>query len=245
MRESNKGRIALLILTLMLVSLLSLTVTPETVSSQTDEPEVSVTEFDRMFYEIKYYQKFFINMITWKMGRAEWKVYCEVYKFRNDPNYLAIFLEHWKATWKGDPAKEIKCVIKPYWSGTYKNHYMVVDSNYEPEGFWKDGGTTTFTITFRKGIVQFSLGVQSGSQYKIVVDFGYGWMQWTHTRTFWGQFWGKNIFTSLGYLKWSAIIGTDGYSSTLNLYVEIKLGNPYNGQTSTWTWENIYTYNPA
>ena len=64
MRESNKGRIALLILTLILVSLLSLTVTPETVSSQTDEPEVSVTEFDRVFYEIKYYQKFFINMIT-------------------------------------------------------------------------------------------------------------------------------------------------------------------------------------
>jgi len=249
MKEPTRCRLALLTIMLLLVSITIFSTTvPEKASADSGGSSIiDIKNFDSVFYKYLYhserYHRFVVNKMIY--STAEWKVYCEVYNFIENPRYLAIYVEHWKATWSGDfTGKETHIVIKFYWSD---NNYHVYDGQYEPH----DGGYSDSWETYTIGIevggatggLTFKLSLKYSSDlfaYKVYVDHEYGYIQWEHERTWWGQLKDKNIFTSAGKLVWSCIFNSEWKTGSLNIHDEIKA----EGETRSWDWTNIGTYNP-
>ena len=249
MREHYRSKLILSLLIVLLVSLFPM-VSPVRIFSPTVPSNNVKMYFDSVFSQFRKYNKTFTYYVDeWNYGEvyASWKIYCEVLKYNSNPRYVMVYIEHWKARWNGCSAKEIRFVIKLYWSGTYKDYYVVYHEQYKPsEGKYDDRTFTTFTVGIDNLNLSVTENLSPGNYYQVEVEKGACWIMWEHTRTVWGSLLSKNIFTSMGKLKWIVIFDSQNKSATLNMYIEIQVGPPYDLYSSTyvWHWTNIYTYTP-
>lgn len=246
MKEPTRCRLASLTITLLLMSItIFSTAVPEKVSADSGGSNIiGIAIFDSVFYKYLYHSERYRRLVGLGeiiFSTAQWKVYCEAYKCKENPRYLAIYVEHWKATWNGDfTGKETHIIIKFYWSDS---SYHVYDRQYEPsDGSYSDSWET-YTVSIEAGYLTFKVSLKYSSTlfaYKVYVDHGYGYIQWEHERTWWGQLKGKNIFTSAEKLVWSCIFNSEWKTGSLNIHDEIKA----EGEIRSWDWTNIGTYNP-